>query len=152
MTLRFRHVDADPCDPVDTWPYEALVTAVERGSLGDWRRVAAVIYADPYGEVSRSVEDYLGYAEPTGQAALFRLVVDGARAALEDEERAEVARRVRAAVAASGLSRREFAAAVGTSASRLSTYCSAKVTPSAALLLRMEAVSARRAAAGDATS
>ena len=30
--LRFRNVDADPADDVETWPYEALVTAIDRGS------------------------------------------------------------------------------------------------------------------------
>jgi transcriptional regulator with XRE-family HTH domain len=44
----------------------------------------------------------------------------------------------------SGLSRVDFAAASGTSPSRLSTYLNAKVTPSAALLVRFERVAARR--------
>jgi transcriptional regulator with XRE-family HTH domain len=37
-----------------------------------------------------------------------------------------------------------IAAAAGTSPSRLSTYLNAKVTPSAALLVRFERVAARR--------
>lgn len=45
---------------------------------------------------------------------------------------------MRAAVEHSGLTNAEFAALVGTSASRLSTYLSGKVTPSAALLVRIE--------------
>jgi transcriptional regulator with XRE-family HTH domain len=40
----------------------------------------------------------------------------------------------------SGLSRREFASHIGTSTSRLSTYATGKVTPSAALMLRMRSV------------
>lgn len=40
-------------------------------------------------------------------------------------------------VRASGLSRAEFASRIGISASRLSTYVTGKVTPSAALLLRI---------------
>ena len=35
--LRFRNVDADPADDVGTWPYEALVTAIDRGLVPDWR-------------------------------------------------------------------------------------------------------------------
>lgn len=35
MALSFRNVDADPSDPVESWPYEGLVTAVERGGLAD---------------------------------------------------------------------------------------------------------------------
>lgn len=53
-------------------------------------------------------------------------------------DRSEVAARVRAAVERSGLTDGQFASLVGTSASRLSTYLSAKVTPSAAMLVRIE--------------
>ena len=52
-------------------------------------------------------------------------------------ERGAVAREVAKLVENSGLSRAEFATRVGTSTSRLSTYITGKVTPSAALLLRM---------------
>lgn len=41
-----------------------------------------------------------------------------------------------ASVAASGLSRGEFAVEMGTSQSRLSTYLAGKVVPAAALLVR----------------
>ena len=50
----------------------------------------------------------------------------------------EVAGRVRAAVARSRLTNRDFAQLIGTSASRLSTYLNGKVTPSAAMLVRIE--------------
>ena len=46
--------------------------------------------------------------------------------------------RVRSAVQRSGMTKAQFAASVGTSASRLSTYLSGKVVPSAALLMRIE--------------
>jgi hypothetical protein len=29
VTLAFRNVRADPADPVESWPYEALTTALE---------------------------------------------------------------------------------------------------------------------------
>lgn len=51
-----------------------------------------------------------------------------------------VARRIRDAIALSGLSQKEFANLMGTSASRLSTYASGKVCPSAAFLVRAEQV------------
>lgn len=31
MALRFRNIDADPDDPVETWPLKGIVTALERG-------------------------------------------------------------------------------------------------------------------------
>jgi transcriptional regulator with XRE-family HTH domain len=45
---------------------------------------------------------------------------------------------VRHAIESSGLTAADFAASIGTSASRLSTYANGKVIPSAAMLLRIE--------------
>lgn len=39
MALQFRNVDASPKDPVGTWPYEALVAAIERGLVPDWQPI-----------------------------------------------------------------------------------------------------------------
>jgi transcriptional regulator with XRE-family HTH domain len=73
-----------------------------------------------------------------------------ARAAAERADKDAVSARVRAAVERSGLAARRFAAEVGTSASRLSTYCTGAVQPSAAMLLRIERESQRLAAGHDA--
>lgn len=140
LTLRFRNVDADPADPVETWPYEALVTAVERGGLSDWRRIVAEVRRDPWGSVARDLEAYLSYAEPHGAVRMMARALERARDAARDGERTEVAERVRTLVTRSGLSRAEFAQRSGTSQSRLSTYCSGSVTPSAALMVRFERI------------
>jgi ribosome-binding protein aMBF1 (putative translation factor) len=71
-------------------------------------------------------------------AALFTAAIDRARRRAEAGERDEVARRVRHAIESSGLTAADFAASIGTSASRLSTYANGKVIPSAAMLLRIE--------------
>lgn len=60
-----------------------------------------------------------------------------ARDAVAASERQAVATEVDRLIGESGLSRTEFASRIGTSASRLSTYATGKVTPSAALLVRM---------------
>lgn len=138
MSLTFRNVDADPTDPVETWPYEALVAAIERGSVRDWARVVGAIRRDPWGDVARSIEDYLGYADRSGVSTLMRRALDRSRSAADAADRAAVAARVRDLVAQSGLTAAQFASRIGTSASRLSTYASGKVVPSAALLMRME--------------
>jgi transcriptional regulator with XRE-family HTH domain len=57
---------------------------------------------------------------------------------------AEVSRDLENYRAQSGLSLRQFARVLGTSASRLSTYISAKVTPSAAILVRSKAIAELR--------
>jgi len=140
MPVAFRNVDASPTDDVRTWPYEALVTVIDRGLVTDWQPVFAEIRRSPWGRVARRVEKYLSYREPDGVTALFTLAIEHARTEAENADRAEVASRVRDAVAMSGLTNTEFARLVGTSASRLSTYLSGKVTPSAAMLVRIERV------------
>jgi hypothetical protein len=138
MALQFRNVDASPRDPVDTWPYEALVAAIERGLVPDWKPIFTEIRRHPWGSVARRIEHYLTYAPEGGNTTLFRLAVDSARSERETAERAEVAQRVRSAIASSGLTASQFAEMIGTSASRLSTYATGSVCPSAHMLIRIE--------------
>ena len=44
--LKFRNLNASPEDPVETWPFEGVLAAVERGTLPDWRRLAQAIRVD----------------------------------------------------------------------------------------------------------
>jgi len=143
MPVQFRNVDASPTDGVRTWPYEGLVTVVDRGLVPDWQPIIAEVRRSPWGRVARRLEHYLTYRDSDGVTAFFRLAIDRARSDADGAERAEVAGRVRAAVANSGLTSRDFASVVGTSPSRLSTYLSGKVTPSAAMLVRIERASRR---------
>jgi DNA-binding transcriptional regulator YiaG len=143
--LRFRNITASPNDPVDTWPFEGILAAVERGTLPDWRRLAAVIQADPWGPVAQQVLEAIRLARPYGTAELLEGVVGRARKQAADSEREDVAAEVRDIVGRSGLSKKDFAERIGTSRSRLSTYMSGKVVPSAALMVRMRRV-ARHAA------
>lgn len=143
MTLTFRNVEVVPGSPLGTRPYEALVTLLERGSITHWARLTAHLKADPWGVVARQVEECLGYERPLGLAALLERTIAGARAATEERERADVAAEVDHLVRESGLSTAEFASHIGTSRSHLSTYRTGTVTPSAALLLRMERLAQR---------
>jgi ribosome-binding protein aMBF1 (putative translation factor) len=136
--LIFRNVDVSPDDPVEEWPLEAIQTALERGSLRHWRRLARAIRAQPWGSVARAVEEVLTYSRPYGIAKTIERLIERARQESEAAERAAVATEVRRTINQSGLSRREFASRIGTSASRLSTYATGKVVPSATLLLRMQ--------------
>ncbi len=135
--LAFRNVDASPDDPVSEWPQEAIQTALERGGLSHWRRLAVAIQAAPWGPVARQVEEVLTYSRPYGVAEAMERIVSRAREAAEASERQVVAAEIAQLVDESGLTRSEFASRIGTSPSRLSTYVTGKVTPSAALLLRM---------------
>lgn len=140
MALRFRNVNVSPDDPVERWPVEAVQTALERGAVRDWQRLIAAIDRDPWGKTARQVEHVLTYSHPYGVAKLMERVLRSAREAAEGAEREAVAGEIRRAIAASGLTRSEFASRIGTSVSRLSTYTTAKVVPSAALMVRIARV------------
>ena len=137
MSVAFRNVDVDPDAPVDSWPYEAIVTVIERGAIGDWLLLTRAIDADPWGVVARQVEEYLGYESPYGVGPLLERAIARARRQAEESERAEVAREVAELIERSGLTTADLAHRVGTSRSRLSTCRSGSVVPSAAMLVRI---------------
>ena len=138
--LKFRNVDASPYDPVETWPFEGILAAVERGTLPDWDRLATAIRADPWGPVAQQVLEAVRLSRPYGTTELLEAVVARARRLAIDSERDTVASEVRDLVRRSGLSKQDFADRIGTSRSRLSTYMSGKVVPSATLMVRMRRV------------
>jgi hypothetical protein len=139
LALKFRHLDASPDDPVSEWGVEGIATAIERGGLVYLQRVARAALADPHGEVALDLEQ----AATVVDSPLAGLLTESLIRARGGAE-AEVAHRARLAVAQSGLTAREFARRLGTSPSRLSTYTTGKVMPSAATLLRMEALANQR--------
>lgn len=130
--LKFRNLDVTPDDPVDDWGVEGILTAIERGGLVHIRRIAHAIQQDPYGPVARDLAEAITLTDSPIAERLGVLLGEA-----QGGEPAVVARRIRDAIAVSGLSLRQFAAAIGTSPSRLSTYATGKVQPSAALFLRI---------------
>jgi DNA-binding transcriptional regulator YiaG len=142
VTLKFRNLEVDPSDPVEQWGPEGLLAAGDRGEVEDWARIYAAVDRDPYGDVAQTLlEDVAGTASTRGVAEIMVRHVHEARAQAHSRDKGEIARQVRALVAASGMSSADFARRIGTSASRLSTYANGRVTPNAALMLRMERVS-----------
>lgn len=135
----FRNISATPDDPVTRWGFEGLLTAIERGSMKQWDRIADELRQRPHGTVARLLEDeVIDAVSHEGERELFRQVLLRARRRWEQEARDEVAHRLRSLLARSGLNQRDFAAQLGTSASRLSTYLGGKVIPGADLLVRAE--------------
>ena len=135
--VAFRNVVATPSYPVDSWPFEALVETLERGLVPDWQPVLADIRRHPWGRVARRVGRWAAMLEGDPAARLFTLAIERARQRRETDERDEVAHEIRDAIAGSGMTAAEFAASVGTSASRLSTYATGRVVPSATMLVRI---------------
>lgn len=144
MPLAFRNLTITPDAPVSEWPTEAVQAALERGDLADWHRIVAAVQADPWGRTARQLEEVLSHSRPYGITEAMQTVLSRVRQRAEESERAAVAAEIREAVERSGLSQAEFASRIGTSASRLSTYASGKVTPSATLMLRIRRVAERR--------
>jgi DNA-binding transcriptional regulator YiaG len=148
MPLAFRNLTITPDAPVSEWPTEAVQAALERGDLADWHRIVAAVQADPWGRTARQLEEVLSHSRPYGITEAMQTVLSRVRQRAEESERAAVAAEIREAVERSGLSQAEFASRIGTSASRLSTYASGKVTPSATLMLRIRGVAERRSRDG----
>jgi len=113
-----------------------------QGTLSDLERITATLDAAPWGPVARQVEQVLDGAPPAGVASMLRRAITRARAEAERSERAEVAAEIAELIAATGLTVAEVAARTGTSRSRLSTYRSGSVVPSAAYLVRLRRVAA----------
>jgi DNA-binding transcriptional regulator YiaG len=145
MRMRFRNLDFDSAAPLDQWPAEAIETVIERGSLSDWRDLAAAIQHDAWGPAARTAENVVSWGEHYGVDALIANVIRHAREEVALRGRAEYAAQIRAWRAQTGMTLRRFALAAGTSASRLSDYENAKVAPTTDVLGRLSHVAATHA-------
>jgi hypothetical protein len=114
------------------------------GGVARQPRLANAIRQDPWGEVADAVEAAVEMDQPYGSGPLLLDVIAQARAVSPDEARRDVARLVAEMISRSGLSLRECARSLGTSASRLSTYTRGTVTPGADMLWRIAGVTGHR--------
>lgn len=129
--------------PVEFWPTAAIRTAVETGDITVWQQIVVALRRDPFGRTARQVEEVLDSTSAGGVTKALAEVLARTRAALEAEERAEVAREVRTLITRSGLNTREFASRIGVSVDQLTTYHNGEVSPTAALMVRMHKLSDR---------
>mgnify|MGYP001160722995 CR=1 FL=1 len=140
MTVRFRNVDVDAASPVEEWPAEAIETALDRGSLSDWRCLAEAIRKDPWGSVARTVHTISSWGEHYGVDGLMSTVIRRAREDADLGGRRSYAAEIRSWRQQTGMTLRQFARAAGTSASRVSDYENAKVAPTTDVLARLRRV------------
>jgi len=129
--------------PVEFWPTSAIRAALQRDDMAVWQRIATAIKRDPFGRTARQVEEVLRDDPPYGVSRALEEVLGRAREALEANERAEVARHVRQLLERSGLRRHEFASRIGVSPQDFDAFLAARVSPSAALMIRMRRLSDR---------
>ncbi|WP_182347770.1 helix-turn-helix domain-containing protein [Tomitella gaofuii] len=137
MVLRFRNLDVTPEDPVEQWGVEGLLTAIDRGSLRDWRRIDAAVDLEPYGALAEQLDTALELAEDVGVVSVLRRRL---AAAQDRAARSLVTDRLNENTARFGGTAAAFARAVGTSPSRMSTYLRGTVMPSAAVLVKAELI------------
>lgn len=142
--LRFRNVEVSVDAPVEEWGFEGLLAAVDRGDVGDWRKITAAVAEDPYGPVTEVLFEVLELAEDSGAAGALATAVEIIRERRTAADRAAVAAELRDLVQRSGLDQGSFARRIGTSRTRLNTYLSAKTMPSALVMLRARRVADAR--------
>jgi hypothetical protein len=138
--LVFEDLDPDRATAPITTVAE-LTQVLDAGTLPEWRAHLGMIAASPWGPYA---EQLVALARQSGRPLVLSSTessVEQCREWLRDQERDQVAREIRHLVALSGTSQREFSGLIGTSPSRLSTYVRGTVTPSAAMLLRIQRVS-----------
>lgn len=134
--LLLAEVEADPPVLRGPLPLRAWPDSLAGHGIDEWRPWLAALLVAPWGPVVAVGHDR---ARAAGEdvEGVVDAVVAVARDRVEMRERQAVADQVARLLGSTGLSQKGFASLVGTSASRLSTYVSGKVTPSAAMLLRM---------------
>ncbi|MEO6605545.1 MAG: helix-turn-helix transcriptional regulator [Aeromicrobium sp.] len=125
--------------PIQDLTFDETVRSIGEGDLVLWQQMASVVQARPWGEFARQIEAAGKAAGDDAVACAFDEVVKMSRVQRDRRERDEVAKRISKIVLTTGLTQKVFAARIGTSASRLSTYMTGSVTPSASMMLRIEA-------------
>ena len=55
--LKFRNINVTPDDPVEKWGTEGILSAFERGSVNDWRKIWRSVYVDKSEIVAENVKE-----------------------------------------------------------------------------------------------
>lgn len=139
--LLFRNIDVTESDPVEQWGFEGLLTALDRGGLQQWRRIGDAIRKDPWGNVASELEEVLSTAEDSGAVALLQHALLDAR----KTEKQFFGKKFATLLQEAEMTQSDAAAFLGTSRTRVNSYCSGAVTPSALVVERLrQAITSRR--------
>lgn len=141
QNLVFEDIDPERASGEPITSVAQLHDLVDRGSIVEWREKLGAIAASPWGPYADQLLEVGRASDRPSTLAAIAGAIEQCQEWCRDRERDQVAREIRHLVAVSGSSQREFAARIGTSPSRLSTYVRGTVTPSAAMLLRIQRAS-----------
>jgi hypothetical protein len=129
--------------PVEFWPTSSIRAALETDDLTVWQSIVTAIKRDPYGRTARQVEEVLETAQPYGVSKALDEVLTRARAHLEANECAEVARHIHMLLHRSGLGVEEFASRIGIPTEDFADFLEGATSPTASLMIRMRRLSDR---------
>jgi hypothetical protein len=121
---------------------EQLRKILRQEGVNAWRGVLANISAHPWGPAASRLEALASEADLPDALRAIQACERVYRSRMEEDERVTISQEIRRLVRQSGRTQSEFARAVGTSASRLSTYVNGGVVPSSTMFLRMQRVAA----------
>lgn len=138
--MRFRNLDFDRSRPLDEWPAEAIETLIDRGTRSGWKQLVSAIRDNPWGPAARTAATVASWGEHPGVDELVLDALDASRTSWDDHARHRYANRIRSWRIDAGLTQRQLAELIGTSASRLSAYENARVAPTSVVLGRIEQV------------
>lgn len=138
--LRLLLVGARAEAPPDIRSATDLGALIDSRDLAAWRALATAAVAAPWTGQAEEHLELIGSTGRVGETAAVQAFVTLAQRVARESERRAVAHQIRSSVESTGLSQREFAALVGTSPSRLSTYLTGTVAPSATMALRIARV------------
>lgn len=141
QNLVFEDIDPERSAGEPITSVAQLHALVDRGSIIQWRHQLGAIAASPWGPYADQLLEIGRASDRPSALAAIASSIEQCQEWCRDRERDQVAREIRHLVAVSGSSQREFASRIGTSPSRLSTYVRGTVTPSAAMLLRIQRAS-----------
>lgn len=141
QNLVFEDIDPERATAEPITSVAQLHALLDRGSVIEWRRQLGAIAASPWGPYADQLLEIGRASDRPSALAAIASSIEQCQEWCRDRERDQVAREIRHLVAVSGSSQREFASRIGTSPSRLSTYVRGTVTPSAAMLLRIQRAS-----------
>jgi DNA-binding transcriptional regulator YiaG len=119
---------------------DQLMDLVHHGNARRWRAALLPLIESPWGPYGEHIVALTKEAQLDVITEILQECRKVYRHRQEQRERDAIAREIRRLVAISGLTQRQFAAQIGTSPSRLSTYVNGRVIPSAAMLLRIRRV------------
>lgn len=134
MPLHFRNIDATPDDPVETWGFEGMLAAIDRGYAKDWRKLVDAVASNP------DLRPIFNEARDAAESQATIAALDAALQLAQRTPAEEALARLRSAYRGTRMTQADLASRLGTSRTRFNSYLTGKVTPSMGVLVAVEQI------------